>query len=76
MVEHFASVLCHNNKVLNTNSNAFVHQVDTRLDGEEYNCRVLVKNRFALAKIFQDMEILPATLEDLMLFYTKGEKLK
>ena len=43
---------------------------------EEYNCRVLVKNRFALAKIFQDMEILPATLEDLMLFYTKGEKLK
>ena len=43
---------------------------------EEYNCRVLVKNRFALAKIFQDMEIIPATLEDLMLFYTKGEKLE
>lgn len=43
---------------------------------EDYSYRVLVKNRYGLKQIFQDVEIHSADLEDIMLFYAKGEKLE
>ncbi|GLG04551.1 ABC transporter ATP-binding protein [Sellimonas catena] len=43
---------------------------------EDYSYRVLVKNRYSLKQIFQDVEIHSADLEEIMLFYAKGEKLE
>ena len=43
---------------------------------EDYSYRVLVKNRYGLKQIFQDVEIHSADLEEIMLFYAKGEKLE
>lgn len=41
-----------------------------------YSCRVLLKNRARLRRIFRDVPIENATIEDIMLFYVKGEKVK
>lgn len=43
---------------------------------EAYSYRVLVKNRYALSRIFQDILIESASIEDIMLFYRKGESIK
>lgn len=40
---------------------------------EAYSYRILVHDRQALKKVFPDVEIDPASIEDIMLFYTKGE---
>ena len=39
---------------------------------EDFSCRVLVKNKQALLGRFQDLAMDRATLEDFMLFSTKG----
>lgn len=41
---------------------------------EPYSFSILVKNRFAIQEVFQDLEIARATIEDIMLFYVKGKK--
>ena len=43
---------------------------------EPYNYRVLVKNRAKLRQIFRDIPMENASVEDIMLFYIKGEKVK
>lgn len=43
---------------------------------EPYSYRVLVKNRAKLRQIFQDIPMENASVEDIMLFYVKGEKVK
>ncbi len=42
---------------------------------EAYSYRILVNDRQKIRKVFSDMEIEPASIEDIMLFYIKGEKL-
>ena len=39
---------------------------------EDFSCKVLVKNKQALLRQFQDLVMDRATLEDFMLFSTKG----
>lgn len=39
-----------------------------------YSYRVLVKNRAKIRSVFKDVPIENATIEDIMLFYVKGEK--
>lgn len=41
---------------------------------EAYGYRVMIRNKQTLLRIFPDLIIEPATVEDLMLFYVKGEK--
>ena len=41
---------------------------------EAYGYRVLVKNKQGIRKVFSDLEIETATIEDLMLYCVKGEK--
>lgn len=41
---------------------------------EPYSYRVLVKNRSGIKQIFQDISMENASVEDIMLFYVKGEK--
>ena len=41
---------------------------------EPYSYRVLVKNRAKLRQVFQDIPMENASVEDIMLFYVKGEK--
>lgn len=43
---------------------------------EAYSYKILVKERQELRKIFPDVEIMPATIEDIMLLYTRGEKVQ
>ena len=43
---------------------------------EAYSCRVLVSNRQKLKSIFSDVRIENASIEDIMLFYIKGEKIR
>ena len=43
---------------------------------EEYSYRVLIKNRREIRRIFHDIPIENASVEDIMLFYTKGETFK
>ena len=43
---------------------------------EPYSYRVLVKNRAKLRQVFQDIPMENASVEDIMLFYVKGEKMK
>ncbi len=43
---------------------------------EPYSYRVLVKNRAKLRQVFQDIPMENASVEDIMLFYVKGEKVK
>ena len=43
---------------------------------DPYSYRVLVKNRAKLRQIFQDIPMENASVEDIMLFYVKGEKVK
>ncbi len=42
---------------------------------EAYSYRILVSDRRKIRKVFSDVEIEPASIEDIMLFYIKGEKL-
>lgn len=42
---------------------------------ENYCYKVLVKNRLELMKVFQDLHIENATVEDVMLYLARGEKL-
>ena len=47
----------------------------SRLIGKEaYGYRVLVKNKQEIRKVFSDLEIEAATIEDVMLYCVKGEK--
>ena len=41
---------------------------------EAYSYRILVNDRRKIRKVFSDVEIEPASIEDIMLFYIKGEK--
>ena len=41
---------------------------------EAYGYRVLVKNKQEIRKVFSDLEIEAATIEDVMLYCVKGEK--
>ena len=41
---------------------------------EAYGYKVMVSHKQELRKIFKDLEIEHASIEDLMLFYVKGEK--
>ena len=41
---------------------------------DAYGYRVLVKNKQGIRKVFSDLEIETATIEDLMLYCVKGEK--
>lgn len=43
---------------------------------EAYSYRVLVRNRQNLKNVFQDVVIENASVEDIMLFYQKGEKVR
>ena len=43
---------------------------------EPYSYQVLIKNRGKVRQIFQDIEIANASVEDIMLFCVKGEKVK
>ncbi len=43
---------------------------------EAYNYRVLVSNRQKLKSVFTDVWIENASIEDIILFYTKGEKIR
>lgn len=43
---------------------------------EPYSYRVLVKNRAKLRQVFHDIPMENASVEDIMLFYVKGEKVK
>ena len=43
---------------------------------EPYSYRVLVKNRAKLRQVFHDIPMENASIEDIMLFYVKGEKVK
>lgn len=43
---------------------------------EPYSYRVLLKNRAKLRQVFQDIPMENASIEDIMLFYVKGEKVK
>lgn len=42
---------------------------------EAYGYKVMIQNKQQLRKIFRDLEIENTSIEDLMLFYVKGEKL-
>lgn len=41
---------------------------------DAYGYRVLVKNKQGIQKVFSDLEIEPATIEDVMLYCVRGEK--
>lgn len=41
---------------------------------ETYGYKVLVKNRREISNVFKDLEIENTTIEDIMLFYVKGER--
>ena len=41
---------------------------------ETYSYKVMVKNRFEIQKNIKDLEIERASIEDVMLYYAKGEK--
>lgn len=41
---------------------------------DAYGYRVLVKNKRGIQKVFSDLEIEPATIEDVMLYCVRGEK--
>lgn len=41
---------------------------------EAYSYRMLVNDRQKIRKIFPDVEMEPASVEDIMLFYTRGER--
>lgn len=43
---------------------------------EAYSYRVLITNRQKLRQVFQDIPIENASIEDIMVFYVKGEKVK
>ena len=43
---------------------------------EAYSYRVLITNRQKLRQVFQDISIENASIEDIMVFYVKGEKVK
>lgn len=43
---------------------------------EEYGYKVMIKNRIELQKIFKDLEVEKASIEDVMLYYMKGERLQ
>ena len=43
---------------------------------EAYSYRILVNDRQKIRKVFPDVEMEPAAIEDIMLFYTRGEKVK
>lgn len=43
---------------------------------EAYSYKILVNDRAKLRRIFPDIEMVPASVEDIMLFYVKGEKVK
>ena len=43
---------------------------------EPYSYRVLIKNRAKVRQVFQDIPMENASIEDIMLFYVKGEKAK
>lgn len=43
---------------------------------EAYSYRVLVNNRQKIRQIFQDIRMENATIEDIMVFYVKGEKVQ
>lgn len=42
---------------------------------EAYGYKVLVKNKIELSHVFSDLEMENVTIEDIMLFYEKGERL-
>ncbi|RGD75605.1 ABC transporter ATP-binding protein [Anaerofustis stercorihominis] len=41
---------------------------------ETFGYKVLIKNRLEIMKVFKDLQIENASIEDVMLFYIKGEK--
>lgn len=41
---------------------------------EAYGYRIMIQNKQELCRIFRDLKIENASIEDLMLFYVKGEK--
>ncbi len=43
---------------------------------EAYSYRVLVNNRQKLRQVFQDIQMENASIEDIMVFYVKGEKVR
>ncbi len=43
---------------------------------EAYSYRVLINNRQKLRQVFQDIQIENASIEDIMVFYVKGEKVQ
>lgn len=43
---------------------------------EAYSCRVLIRNKQTLRNVFQDISIENASIEDIMLFYQRGEKIR
>ena len=43
---------------------------------EAYSYRVLVTNKQKLKRVFSDIHIENASIEDIMLFYIKGEKIR
>ncbi|HIX63784.1 MAG TPA: ABC transporter ATP-binding protein [Candidatus Mediterraneibacter colneyensis] len=43
---------------------------------EPYSYHVLIRNRAKLRQVFQDIPVENASVEDIMLFYVKGEKVK
>ena len=46
---------------------------DFVLDKEDYQYKVLVRNRNKAAKNYPKAIVSPATIEEIMLFYVKGE---
>ena len=43
---------------------------------DAYSYRVLVSNKQKLKNIFSDIRIETASIEDIMLFFVKGEKIR
>lgn len=43
---------------------------------EAYSYQVLIDNRQEFKSVFQDISVKNASLEEIMLFYTKGERLR
>ncbi|HJA99975.1 MAG TPA: ABC transporter ATP-binding protein [Candidatus Mediterraneibacter merdavium] len=43
---------------------------------EAYSLRVLIRNKQTLRNVFQDISIENASIEDIMLFYQRGEKIR
>ena len=41
---------------------------------EDYYYSVLIKNKYEIKKVFYDIDIHPASIEDVMIFYAKGQK--